>query len=483
MKLGHIDFPGRLINSLRDSRLVIFAGAGVSMGKPACLPNFRQLTKKISVGTGKLIKENEPEDHFHGKLQHSKVNVHARAAQALTSANSSPNELHRSLLRLYPDVEQIRIVTTNFDQLFEQAAEEFFTETPEIFRAPALPLGNDFTGIVHVHGSLVREHEMVLTDADFGRAYLTQGWARRFLVDVFRNFDVLFVGYSHNDVIINYLARAIPDSEPGRRFALTDCDDDLEHWNVLGIASITYPQQNKDDFGSLYDGVQLLSVLVNRNILDWKRELNDLASKSPPIDEEAIGLIEHALEVVERTRFFTETARLKDWIKWFDQRKVFDALFLSGDLSPRDIEIARWLAENYVVPCANDVFLLISNHGGQLNPLFWSAVAREVGLCKTEINSDTLSRWISQLLATIPLNSNVYELLWLGERCQKLGLFQNVLQVFDKMTQFRLDIKPGYSWSDDVSDKNQPLQIESRIITDHYGSLCSKRNLAKMFKA
>ena len=41
---------------------------------------------------------------------------------------------------------------------------------------------------------------MVLTDADFGRAYLTEGWARRFLVELFRSFTVLFVGYSHNDI-------------------------------------------------------------------------------------------------------------------------------------------------------------------------------------------------------------------------------------------------------------------------------------------
>ena len=50
---------------------------------------------------------------------------------------------------------------------------------------------------------------------DFGRAYLTEGWARRFLVDLFRSFPVLFVGYSHNDIVMTYLARALPPSEGG----------------------------------------------------------------------------------------------------------------------------------------------------------------------------------------------------------------------------------------------------------------------------
>ena len=62
---------------------------------------------------------------------------------------------------------------------------------------------------------------MVLTDADFGRAYLTEGWARRFLVELFRQFTVLFVGYGHNDTVMNYLARALPESDVAKRFALT----------------------------------------------------------------------------------------------------------------------------------------------------------------------------------------------------------------------------------------------------------------------
>src|SRR5690554_7670999 len=41
---------------------------------------------------------------------------------------------------------------------------------------------------------------LVITDREFGRAYLTEGWARRFLVALFRKYVVLFVGYSHDDL-------------------------------------------------------------------------------------------------------------------------------------------------------------------------------------------------------------------------------------------------------------------------------------------
>ena len=39
MKIAGVDFPEPLLAALRDGRLVVFAGAGVSMGLPAGLPD------------------------------------------------------------------------------------------------------------------------------------------------------------------------------------------------------------------------------------------------------------------------------------------------------------------------------------------------------------------------------------------------------------------------------------------------------------
>ena len=198
MKIKNIDFPKRLLNALRDDKLVVFAGAGVSKGAPACLPLFAELADMIAQGTGEALQEGEPIDRFLGRLQHAEVKVHALAAEVLSQECLEATELHRDLLRLYSDAAQARIVTTNFDLLFEQASEAVFDDKPEVFRAPALPLGHQFRGIIHVHGAVSRPNEMVLTDLDFACAYLTEGWARRFLIELFRNFTVLFVGYSHD---------------------------------------------------------------------------------------------------------------------------------------------------------------------------------------------------------------------------------------------------------------------------------------------
>jgi hypothetical protein len=120
------------------------------------------------------------------------------------------------------------------DDHFRGAAQSVFGAAPEIYRAPALPLGDDFKGVVHLHGSVLDDaKKLVLTDADFGRAYLTQGWARRFLQQLFSKFVVLFVGYSHQDLPLLYLARGISAAEDGSgRYALTQ----VRHgWSQQGV--------------------------------------------------------------------------------------------------------------------------------------------------------------------------------------------------------------------------------------------------------
>jgi SIR2-like domain len=144
-------------------------------------------------------------------------------------------------------------VTTNFDDHFSTAAVEVFAgEPPEMFAAPALPVGSNFSGIVHIHGSVTKSPtRLVLIDQDFGRAYLTEGWARRFIQDVFLNYVVLFVGYSHNDPVMHHLARGLPPvASSNRRFVLTP-EDKHDSWNNLGITDLVYPLRPGNDHSAL----------------------------------------------------------------------------------------------------------------------------------------------------------------------------------------------------------------------------------------
>ncbi len=80
MKFKDIDIPDELIEAVKSNRLVVFAGAGVSMGEPCSLPNFRDLCELIGSGTGLEIEEEEHEDVYLGKLQDKGVDIKRKSA-------------------------------------------------------------------------------------------------------------------------------------------------------------------------------------------------------------------------------------------------------------------------------------------------------------------------------------------------------------------------------------------------------------------
>ena len=453
MKISGIDFPKPLLNALRDGTLVVFAGAGVSMGKPACLPHFRALAMKIARGTSEDFDEHEPEDRFLGRLRYKGMDVHKLAAKVLSNKDPKPTDLHKNLLRLYSTPSSVRIVTTNFDTLFELAATCELGSGPEVFRVPALPLGGNFNGIVHVHGALDRPYEMVLTDADFGRAYLTEGWARRFLVDLFRSFTVLFVGYSHNDAVMNYLARALPVSETELRYALTEKASD-DRWQRLGIKPISFPQAHAKDYSALDEGIKKLADYAARGILDWKNQVMDIAKNPPSLNEEEMDLIEDALSDAARTSFFTQVALPEEWIVWLDTRRLLDCLFVpsvSEVLGGGNDHLARWLAEKLARQNPERVFLLIAKHGMRLHPTFWWRLSRVIGEnTDPPLAAGVLSRWVSVLLTTMPQLSVGDALGWLelydlGERCSENGLTDLCIDIFEVMADNRLELSTPFS--------------------------------------
>lgn len=181
MRFQDVDLPLVVIDSRKRGDLVLFAGAGVSMDAPSNYPNFRDLATDLG-GTAYPIEDHELIDRYLGRLVENGIPVHDRVKGRLSDPHSRPNHLHESVVRLFGSADAIRIVTINFDDHFRGAAQIVYGAVPETYHAPALLLGDDFKGIVHLHGSVPGDaKKLVLTDADFGRAYRTQGWARRFV--------------------------------------------------------------------------------------------------------------------------------------------------------------------------------------------------------------------------------------------------------------------------------------------------------------
>lgn len=463
--LGTINFDECIIDALRENKLVVFAGAGVSMGPPSNLSSFWDLATAIAQGTG--FETISPLDRFLGQLHHKDVAVHERAAQLLSSPESAPNALHYNLLKLFRTGDNIKLVTTNFDRHFTTAAQELFNTQPEIYRAPALPRGYDFSGIVHLHGSISHYRDLVLTDMDFGRAYLTEGWARRFLVDVFRKYTVLFVGYSHDDVVMHYLARALPADSVAGRFALTD---QVGSWELLGIKPIRFVKvPDANPFKELYVGVQRLAERNMRGALDWQSRLADLGSRTPPTDKESISEIEQALREIHTTRFLINVIRDPEWLIWLNNRKHLKSIFEPMPLGERDKLIVNWISEHIIIEHPYVLLDIIAKHGLQMNPELWSSLGRKLGLTLDKpLDKLALKRWISILLARAPQNADPHVLLWLAERCSSQGCNEQTLSIFLAMSKHRLIINNSFSWRRVEGDGYQQIHAECQLKAEHW---------------
>lgn len=180
MWIGAVDIPDDLIRAHTDGNLVVFVGAGASMGSPSDLPSFLRLTELIAAEAGVALGEADRTrpDAFLGRIDDGDFDVHQRVATLLSPPASQPADLHRAIVDLAA-ASGLRIVTTNYDRHLSAVLAQRTINAVE-YRAPALPVGDDFDGIVYLHGTLGQEpRRLVVTDRDFGHAYLTDAWASR----------------------------------------------------------------------------------------------------------------------------------------------------------------------------------------------------------------------------------------------------------------------------------------------------------------
>ena len=373
MHIRGVNFPDSLVRAQKEGRLVVFAGAGVSMPSPSNYPNFEKLAERVAGGV--LSRQpDEPLDRFLGRLADKGVKVHERVSEILSDPASAPNSLHSTLLRLFESGDALRLVTTNFDAHFTTAALAVFGALGvESYYAPALPLGDQFHGVVYVHGCADQApSQLVLTDSDFGRAYLTRGWARRFLQELFANYAVLFVGYSHNDLVMEYLARGLPPAEGHpSRFALKIESDADEPWLYRGIQPISYPRGvGSDPHAPLGPALAEWAEDSRRTPIEHEEKTKTIVQRPVSIDVEDLDYIESGLADLTKTRFFSRYATRSDWLAWIENKEAFVRLFRrETKFTEIDEELSRWFAENFV--CQNSVAGLgaVLRKGQQIGPL------------------------------------------------------------------------------------------------------------------
>ena len=187
--------PDDLLIARDAGDVIFFCGAGVSRHR-AGLPDFLKLGGDVIdlLGAGqkslarklfRRIKELEPIDGVGGLIATDRIfsllerefeqrDVQNAVARAIKPADNPDLSAHRTLIDLSRGRDgTVRLVTTNFDLLFEEAAPSVACSGPPVLPDPRAA---GFGGIVHLHGrvdadySRPSDEEFIVSSADFGRA-------------------------------------------------------------------------------------------------------------------------------------------------------------------------------------------------------------------------------------------------------------------------------------------------------------------------
>ena len=263
------DIPDELIHAVNEGTATFLCGAGVSLR--VGLPTFKTLTESVYSRLGESWASEPAESSAIEKEQYD------RALRALEKRTHLPKTVsrvrnvvaellvapscalpdHLAIIQLSRDSEgRPKLLTTNFDTLFERAAiAGGFSEVPShAGKSIPKPGGERDFGILHIHGrnadvSLgLMQSDLVLTSADFGDAYLRDGWASQYIEDRMRLGTLVLVGYSAEDAAMRLLLETL-DADRDRFRDLKNIyaiekgtQDSAALWKAKGISPIEFKE-------------------------------------------------------------------------------------------------------------------------------------------------------------------------------------------------------------------------------------------------
>jgi hypothetical protein len=340
--------PDELLVARDEGRVVFFCGAGVSRARVG-LPDFLGLTKdvadKLAISadspTRKLIQAIEEfppitgvgslisADRVFGLIEREFLSsdIYAAIASALKPPISPDLSAHQTLLELArgPDG-KIRLITTNFDLLFERCDPTLVRSCP-----PKLPnplREDEFFGVVHLHGHVTDDYAgasgdgLIISSAEFGRAYLSERWATDFIRTVLERYVVVFVGYAADDPPMQYLLEALnrtAGSLSGVYAFQSGSKEDAEaRWVQKGVRPIAYDAEANHD--ALWKTLDAWAVRA-RNPDEWYKRVIEAAKDGPEgLEPYQRGQIAHIVSTLEGARRFSSASNPPPatWLCSFD---------------------------------------------------------------------------------------------------------------------------------------------------------------------
>ena len=343
---GGPNFPDELLEARDAGNVVFFCGAGIS--RPAGLPGFFDLAFQTITALGAAagapslallnrIRDDPiyapPLDQVFNLLQqeYGASAVDAVVTKLLKTPRTATAEQHSIVLRLSQNASRRpQIVTTNFDRLFEKARKGIpFYVQPAL---PDLASGQPLEGLVYLHGRMptrpadgTRRLGFVLSSADFGRAYLADGWATRFVRDLLQNYVIVLLGYSASDPPVRYLLEGLhsrTDRSPAVIYTFdSGSEDEVQtRWRDRGVRPLSY--NNSDGAHSaLWDSLRAWASRADDPDA-WRRIILVLAQTRPrDLQAQERGQVASLVRSDRGAKLFVEAAPPPpaEWLRVFDR--------------------------------------------------------------------------------------------------------------------------------------------------------------------
>ncbi|MGI3129223.1 SIR2 family protein [Halopseudomonas pachastrellae] len=333
--------PDILLERCDAGRVVFLCGAGVSL--PSGMPTFVGLTRhviefydppadsEVMVAFQPWLDDqspaatNVPLDQIFNllHLEYGKNEVNALVTERLSASLTKTGFgcEHRLLKRISSSQSGLpQIVTTNFDRLFEvdQNGEELAVHVPPAF--PDLNFGSKIEGITYLHGRLAEAtaetHPYVLSSADFGRAYLSEGWATNFIRHLLERYTVVLVGYQAEDPPIKYLLQGLNHDGEYDRSRLYAFDRGLPEeieakWRDRGVTAIAY-----SDHAELWNSMKAWAERAD-DPRKWRASVIAKCQQDPKdLAPHERGQAAHVLRSVQGAKLFAEAdpAAHPEWV-------------------------------------------------------------------------------------------------------------------------------------------------------------------------
>jgi hypothetical protein len=252
--------PTHLLEQQAQGNVIFFCGAGVSV--PAGLDTFWTLTNRIitnldAAAARAALAENQSFDRVFNLLvrDFGRPEIDRQIYTALGQQRPKTLARHRDILDLSrAPGGSVQVVTTNFDKLFERAAKGVQPIVPP--GLPDIELNQPINGVVYLHGRLADTAvgdiaSYVISSSDFGRAYLAEGWAARFVRALRERYTIVLLGYSADDPPMRYLLEGLHVRDgvvyDSPIYVFTDRSPSVaeELWQDRGVTPICYETDPK----------------------------------------------------------------------------------------------------------------------------------------------------------------------------------------------------------------------------------------------